>query len=48
MLYGKMYPLKGVKGFTPVVIPLQGECERCTFGVDAVPKSSARDVLVRF
>ena len=41
-------PLKGANGFTPVVIPLQGECERCTFGVGAVPKSSARDVLVRF
>jgi len=42
------YPLKGVNGFTERVLPPLGACERFIFGVDAVPKSSARDVLVRF
>ena len=42
------FPLKGVKGFKGRGSPPWGEGERYTFGVGAVPKSSARDVLGGF
>ena len=41
-------PLKGAEGFTGRVLFEMRICERFTFGVGAVPKPPARDVLGGF